>query len=340
MGIYLAPCLLKKGYDVFVTTRTKKNNNPNLKYIVGNAHDIDFLKVLFQNKWDVIIDFMVYSTNEFQRKVDILLTDTKHYIYLSSYRVFADSNVPIIESSPKLLDWSKDTEYLETDEYALSKARQERILQNSKYCNWTIIRPSITYSKNRLQLMTLEANSIIYRAILDLPVIVSEEVLKKKTTMTWAGDVAQMIAGVCNNDHAFQEDYNAVTNEAVFWSDVSRIYSEHAKLKICEVSHKCYQDVVGNKYQIQYDRMFDRVMNNSKILNLLNISQEDLKTLESGLALEIDNTMKYTNFFMNTNYVIQGRMDGVLGTHIPLDKANSKDRLKYYWNYLKFKNRG
>lgn len=338
MGIYLAPVLIEMNYEVFVTTRKKKESTlPNLNYIIGNAHDRKFLEILFKSNWDVVVDFMLYSTEEFQLKNDFLLSNTKHYIFLSSYRVYADSNSPIIESSPKLLDCSKDIKYLKTDEYALSKTRQERILQNSDFRNWTIVRPSITYSKNRLQFATLEADSFLHRAMLRIPIVVSEDILKKWTTMTWAGDVAKMIALICNNPNSFQEDYNVVTNEAVLWSDVGRIYSKYADLDIREIDHLSYLNLAGNKYQIQYDRMYNRVMDNSKILKLTGLYQKELKRLEEGLSLEIKNTVDSSKNSLSVNYSIQGRMDGILKTRIPLSNASGIEKLKYYWNYLKFK---
>ena len=60
----------------------------------------------------------------------------------------------ITEESERLLDTSIDQDFLSTDEYSLTKARQEDILQSSKQKNWTIIRPYITYGTSRLQLGT------------------------------------------------------------------------------------------------------------------------------------------------------------------------------------------
>ena len=59
----------------------------------------------------------------------------------------------------------KDEEYLNTDEYALSKARQENILHEAGCNNWTIISPYITFSETRLQLGVLEKEDWLWRAI-------------------------------------------------------------------------------------------------------------------------------------------------------------------------------
>ena len=70
---------------------------------------------------------MIWSTSDFDKCYEALLAATDQYIYMSSYRVYADSPL-ITEDSPRLLDVSDDPEYLATDEYALAKARCENLL--------------------------------------------------------------------------------------------------------------------------------------------------------------------------------------------------------------------
>lgn len=157
MGNHLVQILNDGNHNVFVTSRRHRQNRSGVTYIQGNAHDEDFLNsVLAKVEWDVIVDFMIYGTDEFSCRVNKLLKACKQYVFLSSSRVYADSKEPITEQSPRLLDVCKDEEYLKTDEYALSKAREENVLFNSEYKNWTIIRPYITYSEIRLQLGVLE----------------------------------------------------------------------------------------------------------------------------------------------------------------------------------------
>lgn len=42
------------------------------------------------------------------------------------------------------------------------------------------------------------------------------------------------------------------------------------------------------KWQLHYDRMFDRIMDNSKILRDTGLSQKDMTTLYDGLTREKD----------------------------------------------------
>ena len=78
---------------------------------------------------------------------------------------YANENGRITEKSKRLLDVCTDEEYLKTDEYALTKVRQENILLSSGKKNWTIIRPYITYNVERLQLGVYEKENWLYRAL-------------------------------------------------------------------------------------------------------------------------------------------------------------------------------
>ena len=114
-----------------ITSRVKRDSYKKVKYIEGNAKSKTFLAEVLKEPWDVIIDFMVYTTEEFSERINILLCAAKQYIFLSSARVYADSKEPIKETTPRLLDVSTDETFLSSDEYSLAKARQENLLKNS-----------------------------------------------------------------------------------------------------------------------------------------------------------------------------------------------------------------
>lgn len=337
MGIYLIPELLNRGFNVYVTSRSKRESeNENLHYIQGNAKDKEFLKVLLKKQsYDCIIDFMVYNTNEFLDRHQLLLESSHQYIFVSTYRVFSNMDQIITENTPRLLDVITDSEYLSTDEYALKKARQEDILRESKFDNWTIVRPSITYSQNRFQLGTLEADSVILRSIQNLPVAFPKELLEKQTTMTWAGDVAKMIGALVLNKLAYKEDYNVVTNRYCPWKDIIRVYEEAIGLDVILCELDIYISITGNKYPVIFDRMYNRVMDNSKIMEISKISSDNLTLPVTGLKSEISNFLDAPqNLFVN--YSIQARMDKVTQSKFSLKGAPYKEKIKYYVKKIKF----
>ena len=136
MGNHLVSLLKRTDNQVVVTSRSKRADSGNISYIQGNAHELPFLHSLLKQKFDIIIDFMVYNTGEFKIRYKTILTACQQYIFISSSRVYADSHTPITEDSPRILDVCKDELYLKTDEYALTKARQENILFYSGFTNY------------------------------------------------------------------------------------------------------------------------------------------------------------------------------------------------------------
>jgi len=296
MGVYLVPELAARGYEVKVVSFDDVvSDNPRITYVKGNAKDVDYLKGLLKEKFDAIVDFMIYSTEEFKEKHELLLQNTAHYIFLSSYRVYS-GDFPVTEKTARLLDVSKDTHYLTTEDYSLYKARQEDILQKSKYDNWTIVRPAITYSKRRFQLVTLEAPIVVARALKGLPVVVPKAALSVQATMNWAGDVAKMFAGLLFNEAAYRECFTLATAEHHTWGEIAEYYKELIGLNYVSADTEDYLKIMGSsdcaRYQLAYDRLFNRVVDNSKILRVAGLKQADFMPLRKGLEKELSSLPK------------------------------------------------
>jgi len=329
MGVYLVDELLSTGAEVYVTTRSARESAGRLHYVQGDAHDRFFLKdLLAQVKPDVVVDFMVYATHEFLDRYKMLLEGTGHYLFLSSYRVFAGSH-PLTEESPRLLDVSTDRKYLLSDEYGVSKARQENVLRDARKGNWTILRPSITYSRNRFQFGCLEAGLLCYRALQGMPVMMPAEMLDKKATMTWAKDVARMISRLVQNPQAMGEDFNVVTAESHTWREIADIYRQVIGLQVTEVSLEDYLSYCA-EYQTRYDRMFDREMDNEKVLRVTGLKQSDLTPLAVGLTHELEAFKATPRYQYGVDLGGTAALDRICGTRTRLSGCSLHQRLVYY----------
>lgn len=286
MGVHLTNILCSQGNRVVVTSRSYKKSNELIEYRQGNAKDIVFLSKILEEEWDVIVDFMVYSSEEFKSRVNLLLESTHQYIFLSSARVYDNTDV-ITEKSNRLLDSSEDNEFLSTDEYALSKARQENILVASQRKNWTIVRPYITYSEIRLQLATLEKEKWLYRALKGRSIVICEQFREHFTTLTYGLDVSNGIANLINNPKAYGEIYHITNNSSYRWEEVLNIYLDVIEETLGKRPKVVYQDLNDflqwnpGKYQIIYDRLFNRKFDNTKINQFINTNE--FMELEDGL---------------------------------------------------------
>lgn len=75
MGLHVVNLLENSGFDCVITSRHFHQSTKGKKYIIGDAHKMDFLeRVLSMHRWEVIIDFMSYSTAEFKLRAKKFLT--------------------------------------------------------------------------------------------------------------------------------------------------------------------------------------------------------------------------------------------------------------------------
>jgi nucleoside-diphosphate-sugar epimerase len=333
MGTHLVDLLRDTDNEVVITTRAKRESSQNINYIVGDAKNNEFLTKLLQEKWDVIIDFMMYSSKDFKYRVNQLLDSTLQYVFLSSARVYADSNEPIKETYSRLLNNSTDKEFLSSDEYALAKARQEDILKNSGKSNWTIIRPYITYSSHRLQLGILEKEDWLYRALKGRTIVFSEEINSKITTMTFGLDVARGIKAILGNPNTLSETFHLTSNQSLHWREILKIYLDVLE-KHLGYRPKVVLENLDNflsyhpaTYQIKYDRLFNRKFDNEKIGNYIDVF--DFTSTEEGLKVCLEDFLKNPSFNL-INWNVEALKDRKTNEFAKLSEIQGvKQKVKY-----------
>lgn len=333
MGNHLVEIAAELGMEVYVTSRSRGGSVGVINYICGNARDEGFLEKLLVQKWDAIVDFMVYKTVDFQRRVTRFLDATDQYFYLSSARVYADSEKPITEDSPRLLDVSLDKDFLATDEYALAKARQENILRASGRRNWTIIRPYITYARERLQLGVLEKEGWLYRALQGRSIVFSRDINERMTTMTNGEDVARALVALIGKTDALAEVFHITTLQAHRWGSILDIYlgvlKQHLNIRpsVCLVGMEDFLRCHLGEHQVIYDRAFDRVFDNSKIARFVNV--EEFVPVEVGLREALDAFLTKP-VFKGINWRDEAKKDRLSLEHSSLGEAtNLKDKARY-----------
>lgn len=316
LGTYLTQELVKMGYGVDVVSMDEKYSIvKNLRYFQRDAKDIDFLTELLKNEYDAIVDFMIYHTvAEFSKYCDLFLDNTAHYLYLSSYRVYADAKGRVNEETPRLLDALPDG-YIKANDYAIYKAEGEDYLRATGKTNWTILRPSITYSKRRFQLTVLEGAHFLHRAQAGKTVALPKIALDAQATLSWAGDFGKMVARLLFNPYAFGEAYTVGTAEHHSWREMAEIYGRIIGLKYQAVETDDFLDIMDGhahffKQGLFYDRCLNRAIDNSKILNATGFKQSDLMPTEDGLRMELSQLDLRD---LPENQAVCARMDAFLG---------------------------
>lgn len=347
IGVPLSNELASMNHDVFVTSRRKRHNNGKIKYIAGNAMDDEFLDKVISRRYDVIIDFMIYTEEQLKKRIEKLLSSTSQYIFLSSCRVYAPSDKPVTEESPRLLDVCRDREYMQTNEYALSKAREEDIIMSQNYKNWTIIRPTLTYNSERMQLGCYELNKWMFRALNGRSIVFQKDLADVLTSMTYGNDVSKAIALLAGNPKASGEIIQIASSESRTWKEVLEIYCSELKRNgipvnvVWQKSSDTITELFERNWQRKYSRAVNRRFDSSKFDRICGVKME-YTPVEEGIRKCIREFVSAKKSFKNVNPVAEAYMDRVAGEHTKISQINGKkNKIKYmlcrYTPYIKMR---
>lgn len=286
-------------YDITITSRKeRKKDYINVHYICGNANDFEFLNTFSNDSYDVLIDFMNYRNEVLEKNFIKLIGIAKQYIFLSSARVYDNSQSIINENCTLLLNTTNDVAFKTSGTYAVKKAYQEEYVRKHGGSKVTIIRPYKTYSAERLQLGEYEINQWLRRLINGKPIVINKEILNKYTSLTDGIDVAKGIIGLIGNENSYGETFQIVSDKYMTWNEILVVYTRVlTKYSIKPVIYLAKNTEVIDKffesgYQMPYDIMYDRKFCSNKISNIMSISYQDTKKgLEKALSSYLENNI-------------------------------------------------
>lgn len=293
LGTYTAKELLRLGHLVdIICLEEKTSDNENFRFFKGRANQEYLQEFLKDRMYDGIVNFIHYpEMEEYPPIHKLLVAHTEHLIVLSSYRVYADEQHPITETAPKLLDVSTDKEFIKTEKYAISKAKLEKFLYNEcKGQNWTVVRPVISFSKLRFDLVTYYGHDLLVKIENGETIPLPKEAKNLHAGLDWAGNSGKLIANLLFKKETFCEAYTVSSSQNLTWGEVAEIYTELMGAKIEWVTLEEYLKATNyfNYYALVYDRLFDRQIDNSKILNVTGLRCEDFLSIKDGLKIELN----------------------------------------------------
>ena len=331
MGKYLVPMLTEEdSYQVFVTSRSiRKSAIKNLIYLKGNAKDISWIEMVLQTfEFDVIFDFMIYELEEFAQRCDLFLNNCTQYFYFSSCRCLAASSDSLTENSPTKLQHLLEHPEYAIDRYGLNKAQEEVLLHESGMSNYTIIRPAMTFSSNRIQFFAGD-NFDVIRASKNVPTLLPESAVNSITNLTYGKNVAKMLKGLINKPEAVGEIFHPVT-KSFTWGELALIFYKVFGMTYKVVPDSEYLELLN----IQDGRIFDRFRNwnisNEKIINVTKLSDADFGSLEDNLReawFESDRD-RYIN--SSASIAAMAQFDEMTNSQIELTRLREIEKNEYF----------
>ena len=292
LGRYTAKELLNKGCAVdVICLEDYTSNNPKLCYYKAKA-DLNYLTEFLKDKYyDGIVNFIHYYVPEMYKPVHKLLTSkTDQLIFLSSYRVYAESKQPLTEEAPFLADVVEDEEFLKSEDYAVPKAICEKYLrEESDTKNWTVVRPIISFSDKRFDLVTVSGHEIIDAARSGKTVILPEAAKNLTAGLDWAGNSGKLIANLLFKKECLGEAYTVSSGQNLTWGEVADIYTRLTGVNFRWADTEEYVSTGHGGNGLFYDRLYDRAVDNTKILKATGFKKEDFTSIEDGIKIELNN---------------------------------------------------
>ncbi|MEE1160569.1 MAG: hypothetical protein U0K70_00755 [Acutalibacteraceae bacterium] len=292
LGTYTAKELLNKGCAVdVICLEDYTSNNPKLCYHKAKA-DLNYLTEFLKDKYyDGIVNFIHYYVPEMYKPVHKLLTSkTDQLIFLSSYRVYAESKQPLTEEAPFLADVVEDEEFLKSEDYAVPKAICEKFLrEESGTENWTVVRPVISFSDKRFDLVTVSGHEIIDAARSGKTVILPEAAKNLTAGLDWAGNSGKLIANLLFKKECLGEAYTVSSGQNLTWGEVADIYTRLTGVNFRWADTEEYVSTGHGGNGLFYDRLYDRAVDNTKILKATGFKKEDFTSIEDGIKIELNN---------------------------------------------------
>ena len=292
LGTYTAKELLNKGCAVdVICLEDYTSNNPKLCYHKAKA-DLNYLTEFLKDKYyDGIVNFIHYYVPEMYKPVHKLLTSkTDQLIFLSSYRVYAESKQPLTEEAPFLADVVEDEEFLKSEDYAVPKAICEKFLrEESGTENWTVVRPVISFSDKRFVLVTVSGHEIIDAARSGKTVILPEAAKNLTAGLDWAGNSGKLIANLLFKKECLGEAYTVSSGQNLTWGEVADIYTRLTGVNFRWADTEEYVSTGHGGNGLFYDRLYDRAVDNTKILKATGLNKDDFTSIEDGIKIELNN---------------------------------------------------
>jgi nucleoside-diphosphate-sugar epimerase len=294
LGTYTAKELLRLGASVDVLCpEGKKSDNEKLCYVQGMGDRETLAKLFTGTRYDGIVNFIHYpKPDEYKEIHGFLIENTDHLIFLSSYRVYANEQHPITETAPRLYDVIDDPHLRAHETYAISKSICEDFLTNEhKGENWTIVRPVISFSDRRLDLLLYSGHEVLEYAAAGKEMPMPETVRDYSAGIDWAGNSGKLIANLLFKKDAIGEIFTVYSGHGLTWGEVADIYSDITGATMRWCPEKEFLDFIytykKDPWYWRYDRAYNRDIDCSKILRVTGLKAEDFVSVRDGILNEL-----------------------------------------------------
>ena len=278
-GIISSACselAVSRGIDLYHLNRgTSAELRPvsGVKTIKADIRNSDeTLTALGDHQFDVVVNWITFTTEQLQHDIDIFSSRTKQYVFISTAALYETppSRLPITEETPLSNPYW---------EYARKKIAVEESLREAYLETgfpYTIVRPSHTYDKTLIPLQG--GITTLMRIKQGLPVI-SHGDGASVWTLTHHKDFAKGLVGLLGKAEAINEAYHITSDEWLSWDNIFRHMGSAMGIEPNLVHIP--SDIIA-----RYDQVFAEGLLGDKS-HSMNFDNSKIKTLVPDFSAEI-----------------------------------------------------
>lgn len=301
---------LKRDFSVTIITRGNRKLPEGTTNIICDKDDHNSLLTQLKPTYDAVIDFLCYTDSELEKSFKFFSQYTKQYIFISTCAVYNTKNGGVYnEDSPKMLS---------TWKYSVDKWNAElKLVELAKHssCNYTIVRPAITYDNTRLPYGIMPSYgyhwTLCARILAEKPIIVWNEG-SNTYNMLRVEDFAIGLVGLLGNSKAYNEAFNVCGDESPSFKDVLSIVEDYLGRKaiVLDMKSEYYASLMPNKAEeLLGGRSINVFFSNDKLKSVVPEFKQTI-SLRDGVRMTLKNYVD-CNYQSGIDYVFDGETDKI-----------------------------
>lgn len=268
-GIISSACVpraLEAGMDVTVLNRGQSSERSlpaTAQVLHGDIRDPESArKALAGKQFDVVIDFVAFTTEHVQTDIDLFAGQTGQYVFISSASAYQKppAAIPVLESTPlRNPYWQYSRDKIACEDLLVRAYREDGFPA-------TIVRPSHTYDRTKLPCDG--GWTTIDRMRRGEPVVVHGDGTSR-WPITHHDDFARAFVGLLGAPQAIGDSYHITTDEALTWDQIYRVLASAAGAPEPTIVHAS-SDLIASIEpawgpHLLGDRSHSMVFDNSKV---------------------------------------------------------------------------
>jgi nucleoside-diphosphate-sugar epimerase len=258
-----------RGIDLTILNRGETSLRPvpdGAELLRGDVRDTASLRsALGEREFDVVVDFVGFTTDQVQADVDFFSGRTGQYVYISSASAYQKpvGRLPIVESTPLTNPfWQYSRDKIACENLLVAAYRQTGFPM-------TIVRPSHTYDATSLPLNG--GWTVIDRLRRGAPVVLHGDGTSL-WVLTHARDFARAFVGLLGHPQAVGDSFHITSDQVLTWNQIAETLARAAGVE-ADIVHVTSDAIAAASPEMGPGHLGDRshsvIFDNSKVKALV-----------------------------------------------------------------------